>query len=93
VLTSARTFSGGEEFANNMKALGRGILAHPGTRFPLDANFEMFIPVGRAENPIAKSNWEGTGVLPDVAVPAGDAVERALANIGATARLPRRCFP
>jgi C-terminal processing protease CtpA/Prc len=29
----------------------------------------MFIPTGRAINPITKTNWEGTGVKPDVEVP------------------------
>jgi len=101
VLTSSKTFSGAEEFANNMKALGRGILvgettrggAHPGRRFPLDAKFEIFIPVGRAENPITKSNWEGTGVLPDILVAADDALEAALADIEATVTPSIRRLP
>jgi C-terminal processing protease CtpA/Prc len=38
----------------------------------------VFIPSGRAINPITGTNWEGTGVTPDVAVPAGDALETAL---------------
>jgi len=88
VLTSSRTFSGGEEFANNMRALGRGVLigettrggAHPGRRFPIADNFEIFIPVGRAENPITLSNWEGTGVLPHLAVAADAALETAIAR-------------
>lgn len=29
----------------------------------------MFVPTGRAINPITGENWEGTGVLPDVKVP------------------------
>ena len=36
--------------------------------------FRLFVPSGRAINPITKTNWEGTGVTPDVPVPA----ERAL---------------
>lgn len=87
VLTSRTSFSGAEEFANNLKTLGRATLvgettrggAHPGARFPLNAWFELFIPVGRAENPITKSNWEGTGVVPDVAIAADEALSYALA--------------
>jgi len=94
VLTSSRTFSGGEEFANNMRVLGRGILvgeptrggAHPGRRFPINANFEIFIPVARAENPVTLSNWEGTGVLPHFVVPADTALETVIAKF-ATERL------
>ena len=31
----------------------------------------------RAINPVSKTNWEGTGVAPDIAVPAADALDRA----------------
>ena len=86
VLTSARTFSGAEEFANNMKELGRATLvgettgggANPGGEMPIGRRFGMFVPVGRAVNPISGTNWEGIGVAPDVAVPADEALERAL---------------
>lgn len=74
VLTSNKTFSGGEEFANNLKVLKRGILigentgggANPGDMVDLTDGFSAFIPNGRAINPITKTNWEGTGVLPDI---------------------------
>lgn len=87
VLTSRTTFSGAEECANDLKLLRRATLvgettrggAHPGRRFPLDARFEIFIPVGRAENPVTKSNWEGVGVAPDVALPAAAATAKASA--------------
>lgn len=77
VLTSNRTFSGAEEFSNNLKTLKRGTIvgettgggANPGGIFRLTENFGIFIPTGRAINPITKTNWEGTGVEPDVKVP------------------------
>jgi hypothetical protein len=37
----------------------------------------MFVPTARAINPITKTDWEGTGVKPDVPVPAGAALEKA----------------
>ncbi|HYX52879.1 MAG TPA: S41 family peptidase [Candidatus Limnocylindrales bacterium] len=81
VLTSARTFSGAEEFTNNMKVLKRAKIigettgggANPGGFFPLAAGLGMFIPTGRAVNPVTGKNWEGTGVEPDEKVPAADA--------------------
>ena len=34
----------------------------------------MFVPTGRAISPITKTNWEGTGVTPDISVPADQAL-------------------
>jgi hypothetical protein len=44
---------------------------------PINDHFVMFVPTGRAINPISKTNWEGTGVEPDVKVPADKALEVA----------------
>ena len=35
------------------------------------------VPFARAVNPISKTNWEGTGVEPDIKVPANQALEVA----------------
>jgi len=43
----------------------------------LDDYFMIGVPFARAVNPISKTNWEGTGVEPDVKVPAGEALEVA----------------
>lgn len=85
VLTSKRTFSAAEEFTYNLKNLKRATIigettgggAHPGGGRRLSAHFEMFVPTGRAINPISKTNWEGTGVEPDVKVPADQALKVA----------------
>ncbi len=85
VLTSNRTFSGAEEFSNNLKTLKRGTIvgettgggANPGGMFRLTENFGIFIPTGRAINPITKTNWEGVGVEPDVKVPQEQAMKAA----------------
>jgi hypothetical protein len=85
VLTSNRTFSAAEEFTYNLKNLKRATIigettgggAHPGgTRVATD-RFTVWVPTGRAINPITKSNWEGTGVEPDIKTIAADALETA----------------
>jgi C-terminal processing protease CtpA/Prc len=85
VLTSKRTASGAEEFTYNLKNLKRATIigettggaAHPGGPQRIDAHFAVWVPRGRAINPITKSDWEGTGVSPDVAVPAEQALKTA----------------
>jgi len=82
VLTSKRTFSGAEEFTYNLKNLKRATIvgettgggAHPGGGFRISEHFGMFVPTGRAISPITKTNWEGTGVTPDISVPAEQAL-------------------
>src|SRR5678815_184263 len=82
VLTSKRTFSGAEQFSYNLKNLKRATIvgettaggAHPGGFSRMSEHFGMFIPSGRAISPITKTNWEGTGVTPDVSVPADQAL-------------------
>jgi len=74
VLISRDTFSGGEEFAYNLQARQRATLvgektdggAHPGASYRLHPHFEVFIPVGRAINPVTNKNWESSGVVPDI---------------------------
>ena len=51
--------------------------AHPGDMVSLPLGLTVFVPSGRAINPITHTNWEGTGVKPDVAVPADAALETA----------------
>jgi hypothetical protein len=85
VLTSQRTFSGAEEFSYNLKNLKRATIvgettgggAHPTMGARLDDHFMIGVPFARAINPITKTNWEGTGVEPDVKVPAAEALDTA----------------
>jgi C-terminal processing protease CtpA/Prc len=82
VLTSNRTFSGAEEFTYNLKNLKRATIigettgggAHPGGGFRISEHFGMFVPTGRAISPITKTNWEGTGVTPDIMMAADQAL-------------------
>ena len=86
VLTSSRTFSGAEEFSYNLKNLKRATLvgettgggAHPVRADRVNDRFIVRVPYMRAQNPISKTNWEGTGVEPDVKTPAADALDKAL---------------
>lgn len=85
VLTSGRTFSGAEEFAYNLQTQKRATLvgartgggANPGGDRPVTEHFRVWIPTGRAWNPITKTNWEGTGVLPEVEVSPEKALKTA----------------
>ncbi len=43
----------------------------------IDEHFIIGVPGARAINPITHTNWEGTGVDPDVKVPASDALATA----------------
>ncbi|WP_224491550.1 S41 family peptidase [Robertkochia flava] len=86
VLTSSDTFSAAEEFTYNLKNLERATVigettgggAHPGGPYPLDENLVVFIPSGRAINPVTQSNWEGTGVKPHIEVPSDEALKVAV---------------
>ncbi|MFF5210897.1 S41 family peptidase [Streptosporangium sp. NPDC000396] len=85
VLTSGSTFSAAEEFTYNLQSRGRATIvgertkggAHPGDRYRVDTHLRVFVPIGRAINPVTGSNWEGTGVVPDVDLPAESAFDHA----------------
>jgi hypothetical protein len=85
VLTAKRTFSGGEEFTNDLKMTKRATIvgettgggAHPVSGHPVGDHFMIGVPFARAINPVSKTDWEGTGVTPDVPVAAADALETA----------------
>ena len=81
VLTSSRTFSGGEDFGYTLQALGRAEVigevtgggAHPTRPFPISAAVHIGIPFARSINPVTGTNWQGSGVIPDTQVPADQA--------------------
>lgn len=86
VLTSNRTFSCAEEFAYDLKYLKRARIigeatgggANPVRPFNVSNDIEVSVPIGVAINPITKSNWEGTGVKPDIEVSREAALDTAL---------------
>jgi len=86
VLTSASTFSGAEAFAYELQALKRatvvGEVTAGGSHFDsradrVDARFFVQFPTAREINPITKTDWEGRGVVPNVKVPASQALDVA----------------
>jgi hypothetical protein len=88
VLTSGHTFSGGEDFCYTLQALGRAEVigettgggAHPTRPFPISAAVHIAIPFARSVNPVTGTNWQGTGVVPDFAVPEAQAHNVAYAK-------------
>ncbi|HLV89117.1 MAG TPA: S41 family peptidase [Candidatus Sulfotelmatobacter sp.] len=85
VLTSARTYSGAEQFSYDLKMLKRATIvgettggaAHAGVWHRLDDHFGMGIPEVRAINPFADNDWAEIGVAPDIHVNAADALRTA----------------
>jgi len=94
VLTSGDTFSGGEEFCYDMHNQKLAVLvgqttgggANPGDERAVGPNLIMFVPTGKARSPITGGAWEGVGVAPDIAAPAGDALKVALTRLGQSPR-------
>lgn len=85
VLSSDSTFSAAEELAYDLQQLGRAVVvgeptrggAHPCQGWTLHPHLEATVPVGRAINPVSHTNWEGTGVQPDIPCAAADSLDHA----------------
>jgi hypothetical protein len=85
ILTSDHTFSAAEDFTYAMQVNKRALIvgdttgggAHPTRSFPIGQGFVARIPFARSINHITKTDWEGTGVRPDIAVPSEDALHEA----------------
>lgn len=85
ILTSHRTFSGAEDFTYGMQSLKRATIvgdttgggAHPTRGVPVTLGFVASIPFARSLNPYTHTDWEGTGVIPDIPVASGIALEAA----------------
>ncbi|HYC96485.1 S41 family peptidase [Brevundimonas sp.] len=85
VLISGRTGSAGEAFPYTLQGAKRATIvgeasggaANPGGMVPVGGGFAVFISQGSPKNPNTGGNWEGTGVIPDVAVRWDEALTRA----------------
>ena len=76
VLVSDRTFSAAEGLAYNLQQLRNGTVigekthggAHLTRSFSAENGFVAFIPFSRGENSRTKTDWEGTGVQPQLII-------------------------
>jgi hypothetical protein len=74
ILTSKRTFSAAEGLAYTLQSLKNFIIigdttrggAHLTRSFSIGNGFVGFIPYLRGENAVTKTDWEGTGVIPNI---------------------------
>ena len=73
------------EFAFDLKNQKRATIvgettgggAHPVSGHTVADYFMVGVPFAKSLDPVTKTNWEGTGVEPDVKVPAADALATA----------------
>ena len=85
IVVSHSTFSAGEAFAYHLRSQRRAIIvgeqtgggANPGDSFRLNGTFSAFIPTGRVVDAVTGTNWEGTGIIPDIAATGDEAVTSA----------------
>ncbi|MEP6749874.1 MAG: S41 family peptidase [Bacteroidota bacterium] len=85
ILTSRTTFSGAEDFAYAMQSTHRAVIvgdttgggAHPTALFNIGFGFIAGVPIARSVNPYTNTDWEGTGIYPDIPVPVSYALSAA----------------
>ena len=93
VLTGKRTFSAAEGLTFDLRHFAGATVigertrggANPGSFQQLDDHFAVFVPSGEMVNEKVRGNWEGTGIAPDVEVPAEQALR--VAHVDALRRL------
>ena len=85
ILTSSRTASAAEALPYTLQAAGRAVVvgersagsANPGQTFETSGGYSVFVSTGAPINPVTGTNWEGTGVIPDIPAAADDALVTA----------------
>ena len=85
ILTNSKTFSAAEYFSYAMQTLKRAVVvgettkggAHPVDVLIVKGDILTQISICESYNPITKSNWEGTGVKPDIEVESENAFKIA----------------
>jgi hypothetical protein len=88
IMVSERTASAAEGVAYALQSARRAVvigaqtrgLANPGVRFPIDDRLFIMVPTISSKNAITGTNWDGTGITPDIRVPAAKALHKAWAE-------------
>jgi C-terminal processing protease CtpA/Prc len=94
VLVSHRTFSAAEAIAYNLQASRQAVVvgettgggANPSAAMDLGPWFTVVMPIATTVLQSTRTNWEGTGVIPDIASDEAHALEAALRAASATLR-------
>ena len=60
------------------EATGGG--AHPTRVLPISASLNIAVPFARSVNPVTGTNWQGTGLVPDIAAGEAEALDVAYAK-------------
>jgi hypothetical protein len=92
VLVGPRTFSSGEALAYHLQVRRRARVfgeRTPGaadhvTPVALTPHVRGILPEGVVRDAVSRANWEGAGVVPDIACPAADALQSSAVAISAT---------
>jgi C-terminal processing protease CtpA/Prc len=88
-LNSASTsFSAAEALAFELQAKRRATIigeatgggASPSPGMDLESDYVVIMPIGRMR-PVDGRTWEGKGVMPDIATPAGNALTAAQSEV------------
>jgi len=85
VLTSGQSLSAAESLAYTLQSLRQAMIVgettggagNPVGMYRIDEHFSLTVTRGHTIHPATGTNWEGVGVVPDMAVPEGDALKMA----------------
>jgi C-terminal processing protease CtpA/Prc len=88
LLTSQKTFSAAEGFAYGLQSTKRATIvgertaggAYGGGRQGINEHFDLLLSTSRSVSAVTHTDWQGTGVRPDVPVPAAQALDVAIAR-------------